>query len=190
LKTAGENGSLKFTTALHDVRDRVRSMALVHEKLYQSKSLASVDFAEYTRELLQYLFRSYGKKVAGIRVTHDLESVPLPVDAAVPCGLILNELASNAIHHAFTGRTGGTITASLHALPDGKVSVGISDNGRGLPRNVDWDTLNSLGLRLVRMLTHQLHGELSMTSGEWGTKIALVFTVPQPYRYHEDVHAS
>ena len=89
---------------LQDVTHRVRSMALVHEKLYQSADLARVEFAEYLRSLLNYLWRAHGTAASGVRLTLDLEPVPLSVNAAVPCGLILNELVSNALKHAFRGR--------------------------------------------------------------------------------------
>ncbi len=92
---------------LQDVTHRVRSMALVHEKLYQSADMARVEFAEYAQSLLNYLWRAHGTTASGVRLALDLEPVPLSVNAAVPCGLILNELASNALKHAFRGRAGG-----------------------------------------------------------------------------------
>ncbi|MBI5442829.1 MAG: HAMP domain-containing protein, partial [Deltaproteobacteria bacterium] len=92
---------------LKDVTDRVRSMALVHEKLYQSADLARIDFAEYSRSLLAYLWRSQGAAAADVRLVFDLAPVSLPVDTAVPCGLILNELAGNALKHAFPHRGQG-----------------------------------------------------------------------------------
>ena len=91
---------------LQDVTHRVRSMALVHEKLYQSADMARVEFAEYAESLLNYLWRAHATTAAGVRLALDLEPVPLSVNAAVPCGLILNELASNALKHAFRGRHG------------------------------------------------------------------------------------
>ena len=89
---------------LQDVTHRVRSMALVHEKLYQSADMARVEFAEYAQSLLNYLWRAHGTAASGVRLALDLEPVPLSVNAAVPCGLILNELVSNALKHAFRGR--------------------------------------------------------------------------------------
>ena len=92
---------------LQDVSHRVRSMALVHEKLYQSADMARVEFAEYAQSLLNYLWRAHGTTASRVRLALDLEPVPLSVNAAVPCGLILNELASNALKHAFHGRADG-----------------------------------------------------------------------------------
>ena len=104
---------------LKDVTHRVRSMALVHEKLYQSADMAQIEFAEYARSLLGYLWRAYGTTASGVRLTLDLQPVPLSVNAAVPCGLILNELVGNALKHAFRGRRrrGGRIAARQRGRP-------------------------------------------------------------------------
>ncbi len=107
----------------NDLRDQVRTMALVHEKLYQSENLASVDFAEYARSLLNYLWRAYGDAAADVQLTLDVQPVSLSVDMAVPCGLILNELITNALKHAFPGRAGGEVTVLLHTDPDGRVHL-------------------------------------------------------------------
>jgi PAS domain S-box-containing protein len=147
---------------LRDVTDRVRSMALVHEKLYQSESLARVDFAEYARSLLSYLWRAY--KAETVRLVLDLESVSFPVDVAVPCGLILNELAGNALKHAFRGRAEGEVTVSLRGNQDGRTVLSVRDNGVGLSPGFDWQQTNSLGLRLVHMLTGQLNAGLEVFS--------------------------
>jgi two-component sensor histidine kinase len=98
---------------LKDVTYRIRSMALVHEKLYQSADLAHIDFAEYSRSLMNYLWRAHGAVAANIRLTLNLAPVSLPVDTAVPCGLILNELGGNALKHAFRGRSEGEVTVAL-----------------------------------------------------------------------------
>ncbi len=99
----------------NDLRDRVRTMALVHEKLYQSESLANIDFAEYTRSLLGYLWRAYGEAAANVRLTLDVQPVLLTVETAVPCGLLLNELVTNALKHAFREREDGEVRVGLHA---------------------------------------------------------------------------
>ncbi len=121
---------------LQDVTYRVRSMALVHEKLYQSADLAHIDFAEYARSLLGYLWRAHGPTAAAIRLTLDLEPVLLPVDTAVPCGLILNELAVNALKHAFRGSAEGS--ERIAAQRSGAVTLSVADNGVGLPAGLDW----------------------------------------------------
>lgn len=162
---------------LQDVTYRVRSMALVHEKLYQSADLAHIDFAEYTRGLLSYLWRAHGAIAAAVRMTFDLEPVLLPTDTAVTCGLILNELAVNALEHAFTGRADGELTISLHSGVDGRTRLCVADNGVGLPRNLDWRQSSSLGLRLVKMLSKQLDSTVEVSS-EGGTTFEIAFEHP------------
>jgi PAS domain S-box-containing protein len=160
---------------LRDVTYRVRSMALVHEKLYQSNDLAHIDFAEYTRGLLSYLWRAHGAVAATVRLTLDLKPVSLPVDTAVPCGLILNELAGNALKHAFHGRSDGEVIVSLQNSADGRIHLSVADNGVGLPAEFDWREASSLGLRLVQMLSGQLDASVE-ASGEEGTRFEIVFS--------------
>ena len=157
-----------------NVRDRVRSMAMVHEKLYQSDSLACVEFGDYARSLLHYLWRAHGSDASGIRLNFDLQPVSLPIEAAVPCGLILNELAVNALKHAFRNRSSGEVTVTLRTDPDGKASLRVGDDGVGLPPGVDWRQSPSLGLRLVQMLASQLHGTVESGPGP-GTEFRLSF---------------
>ncbi len=164
--------------ALQDVTHRVRSMAMVHEKLYQSADLARVQFDEYARSLLNYLWRAHGCEASGIRLALDLEPVSLSVDAAVPCGLILNELATNALKHAFGGRADGVVTLSLRGAAEGQVSLCVRDNGVGLPAGLDWMQANTLGLRLVQMLTAQLDAAVEASS-LGGTEFTITFERPK-----------
>jgi PAS domain S-box-containing protein len=160
-----------------DIHDRVQSMALVHERLYRSESLAEVDFGDYARSLLSHLWRSQGASAARIQLKLDLDPVSLSVETAVPCGLILNELAGNAFKHAFAGRAAGGVTVSLHTEPDGRVRLCVGDDGAGLPQGLDWRQARSLGLRLVQMLATQINGAVEMRSGA-GTEFAVTFTPP------------
>ncbi|MEW6517994.1 MAG: histidine kinase dimerization/phosphoacceptor domain -containing protein [Thermodesulfobacteriota bacterium] len=157
---------------LQDVTHRVRSMAMVHEKLYQSADLARIDFAAYARSLLDYLWRAYGPVAADVRLVADLEPVLLPVNTAVPCGLILNELVGNALKHAFSCDAGGEVNVSLRSGSQGRLELRVRDNGRGLPPDFDWRQARSLGLRLVQMLAGQLHAAVEAASGE-GTEFVL-----------------
>ena len=159
---------------LQDVTDRVRSMALVHEKLYQSADMARVDFAEYVQSLLGYLWRAHGTAASGVRLRFDLEPVQLSVNAAVPCGLILNELATNALKHAFHGRSDGEVAISLRGTSEGGVCLRVCDNGTGLPPGLDWRHANSLGLRIVQILAGQLRATVEASSGE-GTEFTVTF---------------
>lgn len=159
---------------LQDVTHRVRSMAMVHEKLYQSGDLARIDFAEYAQSLLNYLWRAHGGVASGVRLALDMEPVSLSVNVAVPLGLILNELAGNALKHAFPDGTDGEVTVSLRSGPEGQVRLGVRDNGVGLPEGLDWKQARSLGLRLVQMLAGQLHAAVEVSS-DGGTKFTITF---------------
>ena len=163
---------------LQDVTYRVRSMALVHEKLYQSEDLARIDFAEYTRSLLNYLWRAYGVAAAAVRLRFELEPLALPVDIAVPCGLILNELAGNALKHAFPGHSEGEVTVSLCGSVEGTVRLSLRDNGIGLPSEPDWRQSGSLGLRLVQMLAKQLRATVELNR-DGGTEFQIIFRLQE-----------
>lgn len=173
--------ALDLQAVLQDVRDRVRTMALVHEKLYQSGDLAQLDFAEYITGLLRYLWRAHGAAAARVRLTLDLHAVPLPVDAAVPCGLILNELATNALKHGFHHRSEGEVTVGLSLdAATRRVCLRVRDNGNGLPPDLNWRESPSLGLRLVQMLAQQLQGTVE-TGPPPGAEFRVVFPLlPKP----------
>jgi PAS domain S-box-containing protein len=155
-------------------QNRVYSMALLHETLYQSDNLSQIDFPEYIRQLADHLFRSYGVAAERIRLRTEVESLSLHLDAAIPCGLIINELVSNSLKYAFPeGRT-GEIRIGLHGQADGMARLVVADNGVGLNSEVDWATTRSLGLRLVRSLAQQLGAEIEVRP-EAGTEIKLLF---------------
>lgn len=162
-----------------DVIHRVRSMAMVHEKLYQSSDLSRVEFADYVKDLLGYLSRAMGTAAAGILLETNLEPVYLPVNAAVPCGLILNELFSNALKHAFKGRAGGKVSVALHEDGQRRVHLSVTDNGIGLPPGVDLECSRSLGLRIVRILSQQLHAKVEIRNVQ-GTQFMVVFEKKDP----------
>ena len=171
---AGEMPDDAMRAVLLDVTHRVRSMAMVHEKLYQSADLARIELAEYIRSLLDYLWRAHGTSSSGVRLTVDLEPVLLSVSAAVPCGLILNELVGNALKHAFRHRAGGEVAVQLRSGAPDRVSLHVRDNGTGLPAGFDWRQARSLGLRLVQMLAGQLHAAVEVSSRE-GTAFTITF---------------
>ena len=157
-----------------DIVYRVRSMAMVHEKLYQSTDLTRVDFADYANSLLTYLWRAQGTALSGVKLKLELEPVWLPINHAVPCGLILNELFTNALKHAFRGCDNGTVAVSLHLDEKGRVDLSVRDNGIGLPSGFVLSTANSLGLRLVQMLAGQLHAFVDV-SNDTGTRFTIKF---------------
>ncbi len=173
-----------------NVRDRVRSMALAHEKLYQSGSLARVEFADYTRSLLSYLARAHGSRETRVGLKLDLQPVALSVVTAVPCGLIVNELVTNAFKHAFCGRAKGEVATTLRTGPDGRVWLRVSDDGVGLPAGLDWRQSRSLGLRLIHLLAGQLNAtvEVKVRAGG-GTDFLITFAQSQPGQSGESKHA-
>jgi PAS domain S-box-containing protein len=155
-------------------RNRVKSMALIHEKLYQSKDLARIDFGDYVRTLAEDLFHSYRMGPADIKLTIDIEDVLLDIDKALSCGLIINELVSNSLKYAFPPDTAGQISISLHSDADGIFTLIVSDNGKGVPENIDFRYVKSLGLQLVSLLTEQLDGAIEV-EGKGGTSFTISF---------------
>ena len=154
-------------------RYRIQAMAILHEILYESASLAEIDFADYVRKLVEHLVRSYGA-ASRIRTEVHLESLQCHRDVALPCGLIVNELLSNAFKYAFPGRTIGEIRVALQREQPGTVHLTVRDNGVGLPPGLDWKTSPTLGLRLVRTLARQIDAEVK-TSGRTGTLFSITF---------------
>ena len=157
---------------------RVRSMAMVHEKLYQLDNFARVEFADYTQSLLDYLWRAQGTAMPGVTLEMDLTPVFLPVSEAVPCGLMLNELFTNALKHAFVGRPGGKVTVALRRAAQGKIVLSVQDDGIGMPPETDIGKTNSLGFRLVQMLARQLKATVDMHVAN-GTTFTVTFEVPE-----------
>jgi len=160
---------------LKDSQSRVRAMALIHEKLYQAKDLARINFAGYIRDLAANLFRSYKGKSDIITLKSNIDNVLVGIDAAVPCGLIINELVSNALKHAFPTDKKGEICISLSSNPDRKLVLVVSDNGVGLPTDLDFQNTTSLGLQLVSTLTAQLRGTVELNSNG-GTEFKITFS--------------
>jgi PAS domain S-box-containing protein len=153
-------------------QNRVKSMALVHEKLYQSEGLAEIDFTKYIKNLVRELFRSYGVNKTIIDLNIDAEKIFLDIDTAIPCGLIINELVSNSLKYAFDGRK-GEIYINLYSFED-KISLIMGDNGKGLPDNFDLENAETLGLRLVKTLVDQLNGTLELIINE-GVEFKIIF---------------
>jgi two-component sensor histidine kinase len=141
---------------------RIRSMALIHEKLYQSKSLSRIEFASYARRLVESLLASNLRGAQPIGMKAELEEVYLDIQTAIPCGLIVNELVMNALKHAFPGGRGGTIKLGLRMDADGRVELTVGDDGVGLPPGLNVLAGDSMGMQIVTMLTQQLDGRLEI----------------------------
>jgi len=174
---AGSIDDLQTIEILQDSQDRVRSMALIHEKLYQSRDLARVDFGEYIRSLAGYLFRTYSATPGRITLNVDVRQVLLPIHTAIPCGLIVNELLSNALKHAFPDGRAGEIRVAFHSDGDGRSVLAVRDDGVGLPRDLDFLNTGTLGLQLVHTLVGQLEGDVDFDSdGGTGTAVWIAFS--------------
>jgi two-component sensor histidine kinase len=161
---------------LEDNQNRIQSMALLHEILYQSEDLAMVDFPKYVLRTVDYLFRSFGVKDGQIRLHTELDQLALELDDALPLGLLISEVVSNSLKHAFPQGRRGEVSVFLRQQSDTTISLRLSDNGIGLPPELDWITTRSLGLRLVRALAQQLRGNLEIHS-LGGTEVRLTFQV-------------
>ena len=176
--------------AFRDSQHRVKSMALVHEKLYQSEDMVSVDFADYIKNLSNYLFQSYSLDNAKVSLKLDVEKVFLGMDTAVPLGIIINELVSNSLKHAFTREKEGEIYIELHRAgsangertgfsgtarnKEDKLTLIVRDNGRGFPEKLDFRNTTSLGLQLVTTLVDQIEGDIELDSSR-GTGFKISF---------------
>jgi two-component sensor histidine kinase len=179
---ARQIGDPHVAKLLQDSQYRIRSMALIHEKLYRSHDLARIDMADYVRDLVTCLFQAYGTDVRAVTPRIRVERVLLGIDLAVPCGLILNELISNALKHAFPSgwsRPDGVekeIRVELYQNGDDRLALLVSDNGVGFPANFDFRHATSLGLQLVNTLVNQINGAIEMRSHD-GTEFRVMCAV-------------
>ncbi len=160
--------------ALKESRSRVKSMALIHERLYQSPNLASVDMGEYTRNLVSDLQHSQRAEDSSVRLTVNVRDIPLGITEAIPCGLIINELVSNSLKHAFPEGRKGEVAIQLTRRVAGPFTLRISDNGIGLAEDVDFRKSPSLGLTLVNSLVEQLGGTIELDR-RGGTAFTITF---------------
>jgi len=165
--------------ALRDLDTRIRSIALVHERLYQKDNLARIDFQDYLDSLLHDLRFSMSPDT-DIRCTARAQRISLGIDLAIPCGMIINELVTNAIKHAFPdgktcdGQGGPEIRVEAHK-ENGHYRIVVADNGIGFPKGVDLNNSSSFGLSLVRMIgTHQLGGKFELERA-LGTRVTFTF---------------
>lgn len=168
--------------SLLDSQARVFSMALLHELLYRTESLAKVDFGVYTERLCAALLRMVGPVAQRVRIERRVEAVRLPLDQAVPCGLIINELVANALKHGYPGSRDGRVLIAMQP-EDGMLRLRVSDDGVGLPAELDLGQTPTLGLRLVQDLARQLHGQFRAdrrADPPGGTEITIAFPWKSP----------
>jgi two-component sensor histidine kinase len=157
-----------------DGENRVKSMALIHEKLYQADDLANIDFKEYVKNLTNFLFQSYGIDRTKFKLINNVQDIKLGIDTAVPCGLILNELVTNSVKHGFKGKDNGEVKIDMYQQKEDKLLLEVSDNGNGMPNELNIQQSDSLGLRLVSNLTIQLNGKVEFFN-ENGVTVKVLF---------------
>ena len=148
--------------ALNESQNRIRAMALVHETLYRSDDLAKVDLSHYLSELCSYLFRAFGVDSSRIRLDFSVQPIALSLDKTITCGLMVNEVVSNSLKHAFPLPLSGNVSIALQEMTDGRLTLKIVDDGVGLPAGFDLNQCSSLGLQLVTILSEQIGGQMTL----------------------------
>ena len=166
----------RIRAAFTDSQNRIRSMALIHERLYRSTDLARIDMGEYIQDLALSLFSSYSDDVRDIALQTDIAAIELDVDQAMPCGFIINELISNSLKYAFADGRKGVIAIEFSEEDEGQLELVVRDNGVGLPPDFDYRQSPSLGLRLVHTLVQQLRGTLAVV-GNAGAEFKMCFAI-------------
>lgn len=154
-------------------QNRAKSMALIHERLYQSTDLKKIDMGDYIRTLSNNLFDTYVTNPDKIHLHLDIEDISVDINTSIPLGLIINELVTNALKHAFPDDSRGNIYISLH-LDDDKIKLEVSDDGIGFPSDIDYKNANSLGMQLINNLSLQIDSELKLISDK-GTSFQIIF---------------
>jgi len=165
---------------LQGSQNRIRSMALIHQTLYQSKDFARVDFHAFLLSFVPTLIQSYSVQPGQVALAFHVAEVRLPIDAAIPCGLIVNELISNALKHAFPEGRVGTIHISFMQDNDNHATLSVEDDGIGIPDDFSFERSDTLGVQLVYLLAGQLAGTVSFTRSEptgFVVRFPLVFSL-------------
>ena len=169
----------KGVEILRESQNRVKSMALIHEQLYGTSDLANIDFGRYIQGLSANLFDVYGINPNRIRLNVRADDIALGIDTAVPCGLIINELVSNSLKHAFGPEAGGTVDVLVKRLGEGRMEIVVADDGIGIADlNLDIEK-KTLGLRLVDTLIAQLGGRLDVQTTQ-GARFSITLNITGP----------
>ncbi|OGP32375.1 MAG: hypothetical protein A2073_00095 [Deltaproteobacteria bacterium GWC2_42_11] len=171
---------LEMADVFKDSQSRIRSMVIVHERLYKSKDISNINFAEYIRDLTDNLFLSYKESAADISLKINADNIDFDIDTAIPLGLLINELISNSLKYAFPDNRRGEILIALQqysGMGHGGYALTVCDNGIGLPEGFDFRNTKSLGLQLVNTLAGQLNGAIEV-KGKNGTEFKMTFTPP------------
>ena len=149
-------------------------MAFIHEQLYHSSNFTSIEFSEYVNNLVTYLLHSHALNPRLIKLNINVDDVSLDLNTSIPCGLIINELVTNSLKHAFKNGENGKICISLHSIDDNKYVLIVQDNGIGFPEDFDLKNTESLGLQIVNSLVMQLDGTMKVVSDN-GVRFEIIF---------------
>lgn len=163
-------------TALEEVQGRIHAVAIVHEAIYSARNYARVPIANYVRSLASSIFYALGASSRDIAIDLEIGELELPVDKAIPCGLILNELISNAVKHAFPAGRSGTVRVQVSLLPDNCLEVIVADDGVGLPETFSVEACDTVGMQVVSALVEQLSAELQLGRHQ-GTQFIVRFAL-------------
>lgn len=172
----------KSLSLFKESQSRIQSMALVHEKLYKSRDFSSIDVEDYIKTLINNIKRTFGGSNE-VKTLVDVERIDLDIDVLIPCGLIINELLTNAFKHAFNGQDSPELMISMKKVNEENVQLAISDNGQGLPEGYDVSNTKGLGLKLVTLLVSQVSGKLEAKS-EGGATFRIVFPATIEHARH------
>ena len=160
--------------ALQESQSRIQSMAIVHQMLYQSENFNQIDFSLYLETLVDHISRSQAIDSGAIEIKYRISSLPLTIDEAINCGLIINELVTNSLKHAFPAGQSGEILISFREIDTNQIELGVHDTGIGLPKNIGLDWAKSLGFQLVNILAQQLGGKVELDRSD-GTAVIILF---------------
>lgn len=176
LQSSRARGNEELQATVREVDNRILAMALVHQKLYESQSLSRIGMRDYLTELAEETVRSYGVADEKIRLAVDVEDLQLLIDIAIPCGMILSELLSNALKHAFPGDRRGTISIALHRVRPGTCRLVVADNGAGFRDGFDYRSGETIGLQSVAAIAErQLNGSIEF-DGTVGARWSILFS--------------
>ncbi len=164
----------KLKDVLQESQNRIHSMALIHENLYNNKSLANINFSSYIKSLTNNIARSYTSHQANVIFDYQIEDAYLPMDIAIPCGLIINELISNSFKYAFKDKSDGIISIHFTNQKDDEYKLVVSDNGIGISDTFDITKTKSLGMKILHKLVQQIEGTLKSDFSN-GTKFTIIF---------------
>ncbi|MFQ6070313.1 MAG: sensor histidine kinase [Candidatus Aminicenantales bacterium] len=156
------------------VQERIKSISLVHEKVYRAKNLRKIDFSYFARSLTKQLFSQYGRGIENIRLRMDISDVYLDIQRAIPCGMILHELITNSLKHAFPGSREGEIHVTLEATKSGKNRLAVADDGIGFPEGLDYRRPDTVGMKLVIGFVKQIKGRITLRR-KGGTEFIITF---------------